>query len=304
MYSDGNSLNLPPARGSCSGRVFPLLRKECKMFQMMNEYSDAIVAAFTVVVAFSTVAYVFLTRRLVNETRSLREAQTEPKINVTLESCDFAFNLVRLKIENAGLGPATDIRFDSYVRSGGDTAEEILQGLTEPNFFRSGMRFFGPGKIIFAGFTDMMSGDLEKKLASQFLFVVNLKSVTGKDYTENFILDMNELRGTSQLGKPNLYSIAKSLENIDKNFKHVIDSFQRIKVDVYSSEDRELETRRREAIYQEKRIRACWPQIIDHIKQARPGEADFFEGVELGDFDGTTLVLLVTPQFNLWGKPS
>ena len=89
---------------------------------------DAIVAAFTVVVAFSTVAYVFLTRRLVNEKRSLREAQTEPKIIVTLESCDFAFNLVRLKIENAGLGPATDIRFESYVRgNGGETAEEILQ---------------------------------------------------------------------------------------------------------------------------------------------------------------------------------
>ena len=121
----------------------------------------------------------------------------------------------------------------------------------------------------------MMSGDLEKKLASEFLFVVNLKSITGKDYKEDFILDMNELRGTSQLGKPNLYSIAKSLENIDKNFKHVIDSFKRIKVDVYSSNDREEEARRRETIYNEKEIGACWPQVIDDIKQTCPDE---FEG--------------------------
>ena len=28
-----------------------------------------------------------------------------------------------------------------------------------------------------------------------------------------------------------------------------------------------------------------------------------FKGVELGEFDGTTLVLLVSPQFTLWESP-
>ena len=47
---------------------------------MTAELGDWLIVAFTFVVAGSTVAYVILTWRLVTETRRMREAQTEPRV--------------------------------------------------------------------------------------------------------------------------------------------------------------------------------------------------------------------------------
>ena len=52
---------------------------------------------------------------------------------------------------------------------------------------------------------------------------------------------MREIKGTSQLGKPNLYSIANSLEGIQKDIGHIVSGFKRVKAEIYSKEDRELE---------------------------------------------------------------
>ena len=54
------------------------------------------------------------------------------------------------------------------------------------------------------------------------------------------------IRGSYQLGKPNLYSIAKSVEKIQGDLHHVVTGFKRIKVDNYNANDREEEARERE----------------------------------------------------------
>ena len=191
-------------------------------------------------VAISTVVYAFLTWRLVSETRKLREVQTEPKIHITLESLDFAINTVRLNIKNIGLGPASDLQFDPTVISGGESAEKLLQEFTRPNFFKTGLHHFGPGQNIHSRDTQV-TDDFAGKSASKLSFKLRYKSATGKQYNEEIIIDMSEIKGTSQLGKPNLHSIANSLEEIQKDIGHIVSGFKRVKAEIYSKEDRELE---------------------------------------------------------------
>ena len=50
------------------------------------------IVIFTGAVAFATVAYVFLTWRLVSETQKLRRAQTEPRVSVYVELNEQAGN--------------------------------------------------------------------------------------------------------------------------------------------------------------------------------------------------------------------
>ena len=195
---------------------------------------------FTAMVSISTVVYAFLTGLLVSETRKLREVQTEPKIHITLESFDFAINFIRLNIKNIGLGPASDLQFESAAISGGESAEKLLQEFTRPNFFKTGLRHFGPGQKIHSRDTQV-TDDFEGKSASILSFKLRYKSATGKQYNEEIIIDMSEIKGISQLGKPNLYSIANSLEKMQNDIGHIVTGFKRLNVDIYSSDDREQE---------------------------------------------------------------
>ena len=211
-----------------------------EFLELLNHHSDALTVIFTFVVTLSTVCYAVLTWRLVSETRKLREVQTEPKIHITLESLDSAINIIRLNIKNIGLGPASDLQFDPTVISGGESAEKLLQKFTSPNFFKTGLRHFGPGQNIYSGHTQITE-DFEGKAASLLSFKLRYKSATGKQYNEEIIIDISEKEGTSQLGEPNLYSIAKSLKKMQEDIGHIVSGFKRLNADIYSSEDRERE---------------------------------------------------------------
>ena len=74
------------------------------------ELGQALILAFTGVVALSTVVYAFLTWRLVSETQKLRRAQTEPRLSVFVELNEQTGNgQMDLVIQNEGPGPAEDI---------------------------------------------------------------------------------------------------------------------------------------------------------------------------------------------------
>ncbi len=187
----------------------------------LKQNSEALTVIFTAVVTFSTVVYAVLTAKLVAETRKMREVQTEPKLHITIESFDFAIHFIRLNIQNIGMGPATDLQFEPSVISGGESAEKLLKELTESNFFKTGLRNFGPGKNIYSAYTKIAE-DHDGKLASILSFKINYKSTSGKVYSEKIIIDMSELKGSYQLGKPNMYVIANSLEKIQKDVGRIV----------------------------------------------------------------------------------
>lgn len=217
------------------------------MLCFLKRNSEALTVIFTAVVTLSTVFYAVLTGLLVSETRKMREVQTEPKLHITIESYDFAIDIIRLNIQNIGLGPATDLQFEPSVISGGKSAKKLLGEFTESNFFNTGLRHFSPGQTIYSTYTDIAK-DFEGKSSAVLSFKLKYKSATGKKYSEETVLDMSELKGRYQFGKPNMYSIAQSLEKMQKDVGLIISGNTRIKANVYSSEDRKTESENKKRI--------------------------------------------------------
>ena len=61
------------------------------------------------------------------------------------------------------------------------------------------------------------------------------------EYKERFLIDMSEMQGLQQLGKPSLYSIAQSLESINKVLGHMTTGFNKLQIDIFTTKDREKE---------------------------------------------------------------
>lgn len=210
------------------------------ILNFLKQNSETLTVIFTAVVTLSTLVYAILTAFLVSETRKMREVQTEPKIHITIDSFDCAINIVRLNIQNIGLGPASELRFDPSVISGGESAQKLLSEFTNSYFFNTGLRHFGPGQIIYSSYS-LTTEDFEGKSSSILSFKLNYKGATGKKYNEEIIIDMSELKGRQQLGKPNLYAIAQSLEKMQKDINNIACGSKRLKTDIYSSNDRKIE---------------------------------------------------------------
>ncbi len=195
---------------------------------------------FTAAVTLSTAVYAILTGVLVAETRRMRQVQTEPRIEITLRPFESAINIVRLHIKNIGLGPAVNVKFKPRVISGEEGAKKLLAEFTETNFFTTGLKYIGPGQEVYSHYTQMHN-DHDQKILSVLIFEIEYKSVTGKIFKENTIIDMSEIKGQYQLGTPNLYSIARSLEKIQRDIGQIKTVFKNI--DISNREDRESESK-------------------------------------------------------------
>ncbi|MBB5942491.1 hypothetical protein [Xanthomonas sp. 3307] len=210
------------------------------LLKFLNDNSGALTVIFTGVVTLATAVYAALTWQLVSETRRMRKVQTEPKLEVTLRSVDEAIHIQRLHVRNIGLGPALQIAFNPKVLAGGEGAKALLDELTETNFFHTGISYLGPGEERYSHFTQMHE-DHDVKVASVLAFDISYRSATKETYSETLVIDMSERKGSYQLGKPHLYSIAQSLEKLQKDFGHLARGFKRIRADIYTSDDRAAE---------------------------------------------------------------
>lgn len=208
-----------------------------EILEFLNKNSGALTVLFTAVVTFATAVYAALTWVLVKETRMMREVQTEPKLQVTVSSFDFAIHIVRLHIRNVGLGPALNVTFKPKVLAGGQSAEKLLAEFMDVNFFSVGLKHFGPGQERVSAYTELTK-DHDGKMASVLSLDVTYHSATGKSYSDSLVVDMSELKGGYQLGKPHAYAIAQSLEKMQDDIHDLATGFHRIKANIYTSKDR------------------------------------------------------------------
>jgi hypothetical protein len=210
------------------------------LFKYLTENSGALSLLFSAAVTAATVVYAILTWQLVTETRLLREAQTEPRIEVTAQPFETAFNLLRLQVRNTGLGPAHRLRFRINVVDGGEAAQFMLDELTKPNFFAKGLEYFGPGHERFSAFTNM-TVDFNAKISAVFEVITRYESTTGKRYETTTMIDMAEWKGARQLGTPSLHKIANSIDKIQRDIGHFASGFRRLGIDAYTQDDRDRE---------------------------------------------------------------
>lgn len=206
----------------------------------LNSNSGAIMVIFAAVVTVSIAVYAILAWGLISETRRLREAQIEPKIEITLNPADFAADAFRLNVKNAGTGPARDVRFSSITISGCKEAERLLEELGKAGFIKAGLNYLSPGNEQHSEYA-RITKDFDSEAAPVLSCDVEYESVTGRRYKDRLTVDMSELRGIDRQGRPDLYAIAKSLEAIQNDLTSLICGNRKIRADVYTAEDRSRE---------------------------------------------------------------
>lgn len=210
------------------------------MIDWLSSNQELATLLFTGVVALSTLVYAFLTALLVFETRRLRRAQTDPKVTAFFEPIEEFVNFGHMYVENIGLGPAYDITFTLRPDGCVSGSEMLIADFSKTKFLERGVKYLGPGQKRRSGNTSFPDG-YEKKIKAIVIVDISYRNATGREYQEECRLDFSELEGASQLGTPHLYSIAKSLEKMQKDLHHLSTGFCKPRVDIYDREDREAE---------------------------------------------------------------
>jgi len=206
------------------------------MLEFLNENSGAFAVAFSAVVAIATIVYAILTWRLVSETRKMREAQTEPKISVTIQPREEWISLIDMVIQNIGLGPAYNIKFE--IKPDFEYAKGNF--LSELGLIKSGLRYLAPNQKLQFFLTSMIE-NFEEKTKKPFKVKVTYQNSMGKKYEDAYVIDFSQLIGLRRLGRPPLYEIAKNIEKIKEDLHLLSIGFRRMKVIRYTKEDIEEE---------------------------------------------------------------
>lgn len=158
--------------------------------------SDAITLLFSGIVATSTAVYAVLTWKLTTETRKMRKAQTEPRVSVYLQPDEETQGIFHLVIENVGMGPAYDIKFDI------DNDIERIPGypLSKNGFFERGISFLPPHLRYTIFFKTWIGEDYESVINTQVNVTINYRDYSGIEYSDNYCIDISQFRDMLRVG--------------------------------------------------------------------------------------------------------
>ena len=174
---------------------------------------------FSGTVATSTVVYAILTWRLVSETRTLRKAQTDPQLSISLatDSGDLS-GLVELVIGNHGGGAAHNITLGF---EGDPTHFSETHPIDKLAIIEHGIRYLEPHgswRIPLGWFNHPER--FEKAMQNPWAFDVQYEDSLGKVKTDSFNIDFRELSGLWSTSSP-MSRIAKGVESMEKQVKQL-----------------------------------------------------------------------------------
>lgn len=170
---------------------------------------------FSGIVTLSTGVYVYLTRKLVNETRKMREFQITPDISIYLDRSETDVNYIYLVIENNGLGIAENVCFEilkdyQYYKDDHFKLENkgIIKRGIEKFYSKQKFRFF------FANITE----NHELKMKSILQLKITYNDINYKEYVKNINLILDEYSGLTYMVPPDSYvgRIAYELKEIKR----------------------------------------------------------------------------------------
>jgi len=207
------------------------------LLEFLNKNSGAFALIFSFFVAGATVMYAILTRKLVSETKKMREAQTEPKISVTIQPSDHWLMIINMVIQNIGLGPAYNISF----KINPDFEFDKGEFLSELGFIKRGLNYLAPNQKLQFILT-FLSDDFKEKINKVFEVTVCYRNRINKEYTDVYLLDFSQLIGLNA-SQPPLYRLAKNIETIQNDIHDLSTGYKRIKVIRYSQKDVDKENK-------------------------------------------------------------
>lgn len=211
-----------------------------ELVEFLNNNAGVLSIVLSGIVMIATVVYAKLTFSLVDETRRMREVQTEPTIEIVALPMEESIHFFTLRVRNIGLGPAYDVQFKLAGETNSDGENELIKDFTKSKFLEKGLKYLGSGQELHSGYTQI-NKNFESKIAAHLIISVTYRSATNKIRTDTNQIYFDEYTGYGKLGTPHLYAIAQSLKKIEQNFDNIATGFKRLQVNTYSGEDRNRE---------------------------------------------------------------
>ncbi len=207
--------------------------------------------------ALATACIALLTIFLAKETWELRRVQLsqieqirkdsiKPSISLYLKPSPAYFNSIDVHIINGGVGTAQNIKFKFTNKS--KDAQEVYDYLQEQFsnlvILSNGISSLGAGEkrtsYIFS-FIEL-HGKFDDKLFEYFAEIdIEFQDIEGKTYTSKSHFKFMEYKGISELGGNPVHKISSTLEKIQKEIDHLASGFRKLKVNIYTSDDRKKE---------------------------------------------------------------
>ena len=185
------------------------------VFNWLDLHSGAVQAITTVILVIVTAIYAWYTKKIVEITIKNENKRNEPKIIAHLESDEDWLNLVYLVIRNYGRSVAKNVTFNVN-----ENIELIHdKKLSELRFFKNGVKYFTPHRIIKLPIISMV-GKGEGLFLKDIKLVIRYENDEGKQFVNESQLDFNALP-EYQIGKPPIYEIANSIKDIKKSLDQI-----------------------------------------------------------------------------------
>jgi hypothetical protein len=210
------------------------------VIEEINKNAGFISLVFSLVVTVATVVTAWLNARLVSETRRMREAQTEPAMQVTYRGRENFLGYPDIVVRNIGMGPARDIRFEVSADIPSGDVNDAVDSLNKLACFSNGLAYLGPGQE-FSSFWTSMYENHASKIQTKVWITCRYLSMGGRKFEDRCLLDLSELKGISRIGTPPLQNIEKHLLAIQKEMEKWSRSGARLKADVFTQADRDAE---------------------------------------------------------------
>lgn len=158
------------------------------ILNFVNDNNGAFIVLFSFLVAGATIVYAILTWKLVSETKKIRKVQTEPDVCAYIETIGGWMPFTRLKIENIGLGPAHDIKFE--INQDFEVAEDLK--LSDLAFIKHGIRYLAPKQKISPFLFSLKNIEkIQKSLEIIITFQDNLR----RDFLNTFNISKEDFPG-------------------------------------------------------------------------------------------------------------
>ncbi len=176
----------------------------------------------SLVLTLATVLYVLFTWKITSENKKMREAQTEPRISLSIQPREEYINFLNMIVENIGQGPAYEVRFEL------NHDFEFAKGhfLSELGFIKNGIAYFAPRQKIEFFLTNMVEG-FNDKMNNEIRIKVTYNSKAGKRYEDEYRISLKELVGLTNLESPKS-RIANALEMIAKDLSKISSSLSQL----------------------------------------------------------------------------
>ncbi len=210
-----------------------------ELLTTLNQYSGAMLVVFAAAVTLFTVIFSLLMLRALQRMQAItNSSQAEPLVDVTYRLKNQWASELSLAVKNIGFGSAHNIQFDIKALSETPITRQLIKTLEKNTSLHNGLRYLSPSQEI-SSYLTHIDDNTPEKIKAKLQVGVSYENNAGKQYHNEYLIDLAELSGLQIDNTPPAHKIADNIEAIQKELKQLTSGFRRLKIDMYTEDDRQ-----------------------------------------------------------------